>query len=571
MRRPTETKGKSKTSLFSYNELAIAALDETARYLKLNGENHFKIRAYTKASTAIAGLLEPIESIRERGELQSIPGIGKGIAEQIESLIEHGVTPELKALKEKTPPGLLAVSSVPGLGPKKTLLLFEELQIASLEDLVAACRDGRVAELKGFSKRSQEKLLSGAEDLLGSVVTYHKDLLEEWGERTVERLTELVEVEAAEVVGDVRRLTATTDRVEVLLTCLDPSSVRTDLFDTLDAEQVAESLVTAHPSGCPIWIHFCSAADRGQMTLRHTGPAEFVKAAEERFEVKEAANEKALFEANGVSYILPELRERRDAWGETPTLLEVEQMRGNLHTHSTWSDGRNTLREMIDRAVESEHEYYGITDHSPAVTVANGLSVERLLQQADEVRELRTRYSQIALLHGSECDILEKGDLDYPDEILDKLDFVVAAIHSYFQLDRDAQTERMLRGVSHPAVRILAHPTGRLLTRREGYDADWEAVFRRCAERKVAVEINASPWRLDLSDELLDLAVGLGCLVSINTDAHSLGEFENVRHGVDMARRAALDPDLVVNTWSLERLTRWFKEGIDFDLSRKST
>lgn len=240
-------------------------------------------------------------------------------------------------------------------------------------------------------------------------------------------------------------------------------------------------------------------------------------------------------------------------------VLSLEAIGGNLHAHTTASDGQNTLEEMVAEAVRRGHRFFGVTDHSRSLTVAGGLSIEALMRQVEDVRMLQQSRPEITILAANECDILEDGTLDYPDEILQQLDYAVAAVHSHFSLEPDKMTERICRAVKHPKVKILAHPTGRVITRRPGYQADWQRVFQACADQGVAVEINASPWRLDLSEDLLRQAIECGCPIAINTDAHSVAEFEVLTHGVDMGRRALLPTEVVINTWATDRLCSWLR------------
>jgi DNA polymerase (family 10) len=296
-----------------------------------------------------------------------------------------------------------------------------------------------------------------------------------------------------------------------------------------------------------------------------TGPAEFVDHVAGRLGgfAWEGSSETALLDELRLSHMVPEVRHQRHLWSVTSArLLSTVQIQGNLHAHSTDSDGQSDLEAMAQEARRRGHSYYGATDHSRSLVIANGLTIERLLQQNQRIRESNERSGDFTIFSGSECDILEEGDLDYPSEVLDHLDYVVVAVHSFFHLDREAMTARLLKGIAgHPKVKILAHPTGRMLTRRDGYEADWKAVFAACAERGVAVEINANPWRLDISEKHLELALAEGCLITINTDAHSLEEFDNHYHGVDMARRGAVPPERVINTWPADQLREWFLSG----------
>lgn len=559
----------SKSSLFSLNESAAQAFSEIGDYLQLKGENPFKIKAYVKASRVLRELEEDLDVISSRGELRSIPGVGKTIAEKLETFLHTGTIPQLEKLKEEIPAGLVEMASLPGLGAKKTILLHKELGISSLEDFQQALQEGQVEQVKGFSAKSQAKFLTLVDKALASEKTFLKNRLEEWAAQTVERLEGLANLKEARVVGAVRRLEPQASRLELLLITDDKQATRADLESRLAGTGGATSehegvLAMKHPAGCPVLLHFAPPERAGSAFLELTGPSHFVHLLLDKASLTnlpERSTEEEVFEALSLSPIAPEFRHLSDPWGVSEDVLTLEQVRGNLHAHTTYSDGRNTLEEMVNKAVESGHRFFGVSDHSRSLVVANGLTVERLESQIKEVRELNSKRKDVEVFAANECDILDDGCLDYPDEVLSQLDYVVAAVHSFFHLSKERQTERILKGIEHPRVRILAHPTGRLLTRRDGYEADWKAIFEACASKGVALEINASPWRLDISEELLALALECDCLISINTDAHSLGEFANTRHGVHMARRRGVCADRVVNTWGVDRLRAWFGEN----------
>lgn len=554
-----------ETSLFPLNESAAQAFSEISQYLELKGENPFKIKAYVKASRVLRTLETDLEELSLEGKLRSIDGVGKAIADKLEAFIKTGAIPQLEALKEEIPRGLVDVSNLPGLGSKKTVLLHKELGVSDLESFKAVLEAGKVEEVKGFSKKSQAKYLALVEKALSAETTFIKSRLEEWAEQTRERLADVTGVSRIEVVGEVRRKAPQSTRLELLLVCSELEAARQDVeqrFASTSSSMESKdgALIFVHPSGCPIWLRFAREDEAGNLQMRFTGPDDFVVSVEKKLAEGGAfPTEEALFQEAKVSFILPEIRHRKNVLKRQPTLLELSQIQGNLHAHTTYSDGQNTLEEMVQQAVDCGHSYFGVSDHSRSLVVANGLTEERLLEQIKEVSALNQRRSDIEIFASNETDILEDGSLDYSDDVLQKLDYVVVAVHSFFHLSKEAMTHRLLTGVSHPAARILAHPTGRLLTRRDGYSADWEQVFKRCAEKNVALEINSSPWRLDISEELLELAQECGCLIAINTDAHSLREFDYARHGVDMARRGGLEPDRVINTWGTERLKSWFK------------
>lgn len=561
-----DKKSKSEGSLFALNESAALAFSEIADLLEIKGENPFKIKAYIKASRVLRELEQDLEELAAAGELRTIPGVGKAIADKLETFLQTGSIPQLEELREEIPPGLVDIASLPGLGAKKTALLHSALAVVDLESLLAALQEQRVEKVKGFSKASQSKLLAAVEKAMSSEQLFVKSRLEEWARQTTERLDGLDGLKAVHVVGSVRRKCPVGDRIELLLLCDDRETVSRALLERLvesgtrhDAKEGTVKLT--HPAGCPLYLHLREAAQPGWELLSSTGPDDFVERVRERGVVAvDGLSEEELFLRAGFNWLPPEIRHRADCFElDLDGLVRLEAIRGNLHCHTTYSDGLNTVEEMADRAVEMGHRYFAVSDHSRSLVVANGLTVERLSEQGRELAQLQPKFSSLKLLASSEVDILEDGSLDFSDEVLDSLDYAVAAVHSFFHLSPEEMTERILSGVSHSKVRVLAHPTGRLLTRREGYQADWELVFARCAELGVAVELNSSPWRLDLGEELLELAVARGCLVAINTDAHSVEECGYIEHGIDVARRAGLSRDRVVNTWDVEKLTAWLQ------------
>lgn len=576
MADPSEDKkAQPQGSLFALNESAALAFSEIADLLEIKGENPFKIKAYIKASRVLRDLEQDLEELAAAGELRTIPGVGKAIADKLEAFLQTGTIPQLEELRDEIPAGLVDIAALPGLGAKKTALLHSELGVTDLETLLSALQEQRVEKVKGFSKASQGKLLAAVEKAMSSEQLFVKSRLQEWARQTAERLDGLAGLQSVHVVGTVRRKCPVGDRIELLLLCADKETASRAMFERLlesgTRHEAKDGTVRlTHPAGCPIFLHLKETSQPGWELLSSTGPAEFVERAQERGLVAvDDLGEEELFLRAGLHYLPPELRHRADCFELEPSeLLKLEDIRGNLHCHTTYSDGLNTIEEMAARAAEMGHRFFAVSDHSRSLVVANGLTAERLLEQGRALERLQGEFAGLKLLASSEVDILEDGSLDFSDDVLDSLDYAVVAVHSFFHLSTEEMTERILSGLSHPKVRVLAHPTGRLLTRRDGYQADWERIFDRCAELGVAVELNASPWRLDLGEELLELAVARGCLVAINTDAHSVEECENIEHGIDIARRAGLQRERVVNTWELERLTTWLKSPKECTVSR---
>ena len=575
----SKTTEKGASSLFSLNERAALAFQEIGEYLELAGGDKFKVRAYSKAASVLRQLEADLEELAEARQLQKIPGVGKAIAEKLEHFVLHGTIPMLEDLRAQIPPGLVVISGLPGLGPKKTAQLNKELGVEDLADLRHALSEGKVAELKGFTAKGQQKLLEEVEKQLSKVPTYIKGRLEDWAEQTRDRLRDLPGLLEIHIVGELRRKVPEARGLELLLVSLDPSTTRSALLGRLGQENVPwiereeafagerqlPVIELTHPSGCPLRLVVTGTEHAAWDLLVLTGPADFVDEVSGRLEGAswEGLAELELLEEVELGHMQPEIRHRRELWhSKSVELLSLVAVQGNLHAHSTDSDGQSDLEEMAAEAKRRGHTFYGVTDHSRSLVIANGLNPDRLLAQTARISELNAGVGDFTLFSGTECDILEDGTLDFSPEVLDQLDYVVAAVHSFFHLESETMTERILTGLgAHPRVKILAHPTGRLLTRRKGYSADWKRIFEFCASRRIAVEINANPWRLDISEELLDLALAAGCLIAINTDAHSLAEFDNHRHGVDMARRGAVPPAQVVNTWSVEMLREWFNSG----------
>ncbi len=561
-RGPEAGSSAPPASLFSLNQRAAQALLEQADLMDLQGESPFKSRAHRKVASLMEGLERPYSEHLTRGTLTELPGIGKAIAEKLTDFVETGTWPQLEESRREIPAGLLQITALPGLGVKKTLQLHRELEISTLQDLHLALEQGRVQGLKGFTERVCSKLAGEVERRLTERPLFRKDSLERWAEQLEGRLERYGRVE---LVGRLRRSAPLVGELELLLLCPDPADVKERILVELPemVETEPSVLRSLHPSGCPVLLRLGPLERAGLELMRAIGPAEFAQAVEDRMQDRGEGlpleDEANLFAALGLEWVSPEFREQERFWWAPPAgVLELSDLRGNLHAHTTASDGRNTLEEMVAEAARRGHSYFGLSDHSRSLGVAGGLSIEELLGQVATVRALRQAGGPVWVFASNEVDILSDGELDYPDEVLGELDYVVAAVHSHFQQDAQTMTERLRRAVAHPRVKILAHPSGRVITRREGYSADWEAVFEACAEHAVAVEINASPWRLDASDELLEAALTKGCYIAINTDAHSVGEFEVARHGVDMARRVGLSPERVINCWPLERLQAWF-------------
>ncbi len=566
---------------------AVAAvLDEIGLLLELQGENPFKTRAYANAARAIEALPGDLRPLVESGELRQIKGLGPATAEKVATLVTTGRLPYYDELRARIPAGLLDVLKIPGVGPKKAKLLHDTLGIDSLDALEAACRANRLSGVPGFGAKSQEKILGGIE----RVRTSGERVLYATAAREAERLFALVRalpgVTRVAVAGSVRRRRETAKDVDLL--CAARAADTPAIMEAFVADGAVES-VTAHgETKSSVRLHAGLNADLrvvrdhefAAALMYFTGSKEHNVALRGRalrlgYSLNEyaltrddepvpAADEADIYRALGLSYIEPELREdggeiEAAETGTLPALLTRGDVRGVLHVHSTWSDGANTLEEMIDAAEAAGFEYIGMSEHSQSAAYANGLKPDRLRAYLDAIDELQQKPGRrIRIFKGSECDILADGSLDYEDALLARLDFVVASVHSRFSMDRAAMTERIVRAVRHPATTILGHPTGRLLLERESYAVDMEAVIAAAAECDVAIELNAHPSRLDVDWRLGRAIRAAGACVSIDPDAHDTEGLAHVEYGVGIARKAWLARADVLNVRGADDLSAWF-------------
>jgi DNA polymerase (family 10) len=552
------------------------AFEELATLLELQGEAAFKTRAYRNFAELLRTLPESISAVAARGALEELPGVGKAIAAKVEQLARTGRIEALERARAEVPARLPELLRIGGLGPSKVRKLWLEANVTSLEELRDALRDGRVAQVSGFSAKSKDKLLPLVE---AALETSRHVLLAEGLALAAQVLDDLAEAGAkvARTAGALRRGTELLDEIVIVVNGLAPAEVaraigRSDSFAKLDRVELAVDashaptarasvLATTHGRPGPRVRLRCVAADALLETLvvetadeAHLA-ALHARAAEAGTTLSAicatAADEDAVYAALGLPHTPPELREGSPI--EVPaTLLPTRGLGGVFHVHTTWSDGTGSILEMARAARDAGFGYVGISDHSRAASYANGLDPARLAEQADAVAEARRALPEVTIFHGIEVDVMADGSLDLPDDVLARLDFVVASLHSAFHLDEETQTRRILRAVSHPLVTILGHPTGRLLLGRPGYTFDVEAVAKAAAANGTFLEINASPTRLDLSPPLARKAAALGASFAINPDAHEPRGFGDVALGVAQARRAGLRVDQVLNAQSAE-------------------
>ena len=572
------------------NEIADI-LAEIGTLLELKGENPFKVRAYQTGARALEGIEEAdLARLIANDELQTVKGIGEALGQKIAELHTTGKLEYYEKLKASVQPGLVELLQIPGLGPKKIRALHDKLGVADIAALTQACNDGRVAELDGFGAKTQEKLLAGIKNREAYGRRHLWWDAAEVAEPIVKGLRALPQVRRAEAAGSLRRGLETVGDLDFIVAATDVAPV-VDWFVALPGvkEVTAKGETKASvrfESGLQADLrlvpeeqfafalhHFTGSKDhnvqmRQRALARGLSLSEWgLVPAEGAGTVKEKAGggarnpvvktEAELFATLGLHYIPPELREgmgeiEAAEKGELPRLVEVGDLRGAFHNHTTASDGRNTLAEMAAAADALGWEYLGIADHSKSSVVANGLSEERLLKQVAEIRALNaSKRFKTYLFAGVECDILAGGELDFDDSVLAQLDYVVASVHNLFAQDEATMTRRIVKAIEHPCTMMLGHVTGRLLLRREAYHVDVAKTIDAAIANGVIMELNASPWRLDLDWRHWRKAADRGLLCAINPDAHETGGLMHVRAGVNAARKGGLTKDQVFTTWPL--------------------
>jgi DNA polymerase (family 10) len=559
--------------------------EEIGDLLEIQGANVFRVRAYRNAARTLRDLPQSVvELVQQEADLTELPGIGKDLAQQLQEAVADGEPAALSELKEQVPEGLVAVKGVAGLGPKRTQTLYKELGIDDLDKLRKAAEGGRIRELSGFGKKTEQKILHELATRGSGETRIRLRDAEGRAEPLVDYLRRVDGVETVTIAGSYRRRKETVGDLDILVVCSDDSPLVERFVGYDDVREVLSQGTTRSSvilkGGLQVDLRVVPAESYGAALHYFTGSKDHnvrvrQMAIDRGLKVNEygvwdgetqvaGRTEQEVYAAVELPVIPPELREARGEFeaardGRLPELIALEDIRGNLHGHTTWSDGAASARAMAEAARERGWAYIAITDHSQAVRVANGLDADRLARQIDEIDALNEELDGLTLLKGIEVDILEDGSLDLPDDVLERLDIRVGAVHSRFNLARDKQTDRIRRALDGGLVDILAHPTGRLIGSRAGYALDLERVIAKAAEVGCALEINAQPARLDLDDTHARMAIDAGVKLSIATDAHAEAHYDLMRYGIDQARRAWVSKADVLNTRSLKQLRQALK------------
>jgi DNA polymerase (family 10) len=559
-----------------------------ADLLEIKGEIIYKTLAYRKAAESLISLGRDVNQYWKEGKLKEIPGVGQAIADKIDELLRTGKLEFLEKLEAEVPPGLAGWLQIPGMGPKKAALIWHELGLTKLSELEQAARDGQLRDLPGMGEKSEAQIAAGIESLarrsgripLGRAWPLAQELLVKL--RLVKGVT------AAEPAGSLRRMRPTVGDLDILVAAEDSAPVM-EAFTSLPGVtrvlgqgETKASIEFSDGLRAQVWVHppqnfgtalqYATGSKDHNVRLRELALDQGLSLSEHALTRTDGsgeitcATEAEVYAALGLPWIPPELREDRGEVqaakaGKLPKLIEVRDIRADLQVHSTWSDGKLSIVEMAREAAKRGIRVIAFTDHSVSLGVTGGLSMEDHQKQAEEIKKAQQELGDsIRILHASEVEIKADGTLDYPDEFLASLDLVLASLHTSLRQPREKVTQRLINAIRNPQVDIIGHPTGRLIPEREGADLDMEAVLGAAAESGVALEINASPYRLDLEDIYARRAKDLGIPISINTDAHSAADLDMLHFGVATARRAWLSAEDVINTWPTEKLLDWLAQ-----------
>ncbi|WP_075982512.1 DNA polymerase/3'-5' exonuclease PolX [Bacillus massilinigeriensis] len=559
----------------------VRILETIAIYLELKGENSFKVSAFRKAAAALE---TSDESLLEIKDFTVLPGIGKGTAAVIEEYINTGASTVLKELQDEVPKSLVLLLQIPGLGGKKIAKLNKELGIENVEQLQNACRAGEVQKLSGFGKKTEEKILAAIEGLGSRPNRLPLAFMLKVAEQIENAIKQIEKIDQFSRAGSLRRMRETVKDLDFIIATTDPASVKEQLLQlpnlktvvasgdtkvsvTLELEyDVSIDFRLVLPKEFATTLHHFTGSKEHNVRMRQLAKERGEKISEygvEEIETGEILNfstETEFYQHFGLPYIPPEIREdgsEVENYHEEMDLISLKDIKGDLHMHTTWSDGAFSIEEMVEACRRKGYQYMAITDHSQYLKVAGGLTPERLLKQKEEIYRLNERYRDITIFSGVEMDILPDGSLDYEDSILREMDFVIASIHSAFSQPKAKIMDRLKTALINANVDLIAHPTGRIIGRRDGYEVDIDSLIELAKETNTALELNANPNRLDLAPEYLRKAQEAGVKILINTDAHQIETLDHMKIGVSTAKKGWIKTSTVLNTFDKEGFLRF--------------
>ena len=569
----------------THNSDIESMFNELADILEIEGANPFRVRAYRNAARAVTGLSQNLKDlVHQDVDLTQYSGIGKDLAAKIQEIVRTGSLSALEKARQRVSPELVSLLHIQGLGPKRVKALNQELGLSSVADLKEAAESGKIATLAGFGTKTQESILQDIDRFQGQERRFKLAAVEEVAFDLVDHLKGMAGVDLVQLAGSFRRRKETVGDLDILVTGSRSDQVMEGLTSYEDVRQVLSHgqtkssvilkndlqvdlrFVARESFGAA--LHYFTGSKAHNIAVRKMALDRDLKVNEYgvfRGEKQVAGRtEEDVYASVQLPYIEPELREDRGefqaaAQGKLPRLIQAQDLRGDLHVHTTATDGKNTLEELARAARDFGYEYLGITDHTQNLSMVRGLDPDRLARQIDEIDGINDRLSGLTLLKGTEVDILQDGKLDLPDWILSRLDFCVCSVHTRFKLSRDKQTERILRAMDNPNFTILGHPSGRLIGSRSAYELDMDRILQGARDKGCLLELNSQPDRLDIDDVTCKAAKDMGIKVVISTDAHRAADLNLVRFGLGQARRGWLEPEDVVNTRPLKELRKLFK------------
>lgn len=563
----------------------IQLLEKIAIYMELKGENTFKVAAYRRAAQALE---RDERSLADIDDFTSIKGIGKGTGSVILEYIENGTSETLEELEKEVPESLIPLMNLPGLGGKKVSKLYQELGVTDIESLKEACESGKVEQLPGFGKKTVQNILNSIKESGKRPERLPIATMLPIAEQIENYLETVDAISKFSRAGSLRRMRETVRDLDFIIATKQPEKVREALLamkkvkDVIAQGETKVSIVLEDVYDINVdfrlvtedefatTLHHFTGSKEHNVAMRQLAKSRGEKISEYGVEQEETGRvltfetEKQFFNHFGLPFIPPEIREGSgeiEDYTESYPLIQMEDIRGDLHMHTTWSDGAQSLDEMVNQARKKGYEYIAITDHSKFLRVAHGLDEERLLRQREEINRLNEKFDDIHIFAGVEMDILPDGKLDFSDDFLKELDFVIASIHSSFSQPQDKIMDRLFRALENPYVSLIAHPTGRLIGRRDGYNPDMEKMIQKAKETNTALEVNANPNRLDLNAKWIRMAQEEGVTLAINTDAHSYQMLEHMKYGVGTARRGWAKKETIMNTWPLSQLKEFLNRN----------
>ncbi|WP_090701899.1 DNA polymerase/3'-5' exonuclease PolX [Daejeonella rubra] len=551
------------------NKIIARTLRLLSSLMELHNENPFKVRSVANAAFKVDKLPYPIYT-KSLAEMEQVDGLGKSIAAKINELVQTNSIQELAELVNQTPPGIIEMMQIKGIGPKKILVIWKDLGIDTVGELYYACNENRLIEAKGFGLKTQEEIKKNIEFSIASNGRFLYAKIEKFADDLLELTKKTLNTELIYITGQFRRKCEIIDSLDFLIVGQASEEVM-QKFISLgleNAEIIGQELKCKTESGLNVQFSFCNAEDLGKELIIKTGNTEHTEALLSILAGSDLKNktEEQIYEITGLPFIEPELREGINEIelaksNKLPELIQYSDLKGSLHNHSTWSDGIHTLEEMASYCKnELKLEYFGICDHSKSAFYANGLNELRVAAQHREIDKLNKKLAPFRIFKGIESDILYDGSLDYSNEVLASFDFVVASVHSILNMTEEKATERLIKAIENPYTTILGHPTGRLLLSRSGYPIDHKKVIDACAASNVIIEINANPLRLDLDWRWHQYAISKGVLLSINPDAHRIEGNLDMKYGTFIARKGGLSKLNCLNAMTLEQIVSVFEQ-----------